>query len=177
MDIHTEIANQVTRQSYQQQAKIDGVEFVPTPVMQDDGGYFVELARLETGLLHVFSQPITVKQVSLSHMSPGVIKAYHLHHNQTDVWFAPPESSLLVNLHDVRAGSPTYQTHMRFMLGGTNTKLLAIPPGVAHGVANLGAVAANLIYYTSEQFDKADPDEFRLSWDQFGADVWEMTKG
>ncbi|NCN82837.1 MAG: hypothetical protein GW947_02610 [Candidatus Pacebacteria bacterium] len=177
MEIHSDIAPKVTRQSYEKKPKIDGVELVSLAVMQDDGGYFAELARLDAGNLTAFSTPISVKQISLSQLQPGTIKAYHLHKLQTDVWFVPPQFSMIVNLHDVRSDSATYNTHMRFVMGGSNTKLLAIPPGVAHGIANLTPVAANLIYYTSEQFNKENPDEHRLPWDNFGADVWEVTKG
>src|SRR3989338_6450734 len=177
MNIHSDVTTKVTRQSYAAAAKIVGVEFVPVPVMYDDGGYFVELARMQAGVLSGFSQPIVVQQVSLSQLSPGAIKAYHLHRTQPDVWFVPPQFSLVVNLHDVRADSATYNIHMRFVLGGSNTKLLAIPPGVAHGVANLNQVPASLFYYTTEQFDKTNPDEYRLPWDHFGTDVWKITKG
>jgi len=177
MDIHSDIESTITRQSYKKPITIDGVQLAPLSVMQDDGGYFVELARLESGALNTFSAPIEVRQISLSQILPGAIKAYHLHKKQTDVWFVPPQFSLVVNLHDVRADSNTYNTHMRLVLGGSNTKLLAIPPGVAHGAANLTQLPANLIYYTSEQFDVDNADEFRLPWDQFGKKVWEITKG
>lgn len=177
MEIHSDVAPKVTTQSYNPIKMIGGVELMPLPVMQDDGGYFAELARLDNGMLNLFSTPIAVKQISLSQLQPGTIKAYHLHKLQTDVWFVPPQFSMIVNLHDVRADSPTYNTHMRFVMGGSNPKLLAIPPGVAHGIANLTPTAANLIYYTSEQFNKENPDEHRLPWDHFGSDVWEVTRG
>ena len=146
MDIHSAVAPIVTTQSYGQASKIDGVELISLPVMQDDGGYFAELARLDAGNLTVFSTPIAVKQISLSQLQPGTIKAYHLHKVQTDVWFVPPQFSMIVNLHDIRADSSTYNTHMRFVMGGANPKLLAIPPGVAHGIANLPPTAPNLFY-------------------------------
>ena len=47
-----------------------------------------------------------VRQVNYSEMDPGVIKAFHLHRRQTDVWFVPPGDKMLLVLLDVRAGSP-----------------------------------------------------------------------
>ena len=35
-------------------------------------------------------------------MDPGVIKAFHLHRRQTDVWFVPPGDKMLLVLLDVR---------------------------------------------------------------------------
>ncbi|MDA1079265.1 MAG: dTDP-4-dehydrorhamnose 3,5-epimerase family protein [bacterium] len=177
MEIHADITPSITTQSYQPSNQIADIELISLPVMQDDGGYFAELARLDNGNLTAFSRPIPVKQISISQLQPGTIKAYHLHKMQTDVWFVPPQFSMIVNLHDVRAESATYNTHMRLVLGGANPQLLAIPPGIAHGIANLAPTAANLIYYTSEQFNKENPDEHRLPWDFFGSNVWEVTKG
>jgi len=51
---------------------------------------------------------------------------------------------------------------MRFMLGGGRARLLLIPRGVAHGVANLSARGAQLIYFSNATFDPHNPDEHRL---------------
>jgi len=54
-----------------------------------------------------------------------------------------------------------------------------VPPGVAHGVRNLGPGPGRVIYFVDREFD-ADParcDEGRLPWDFIGAEVWEVTRG
>lgn len=110
-------------------------------------------------------------------MVPNTIKAYHIHFNQDDAWFATPNNRILVNLHDIREGSPTFGVHMKLHLGGCKNQLLRIPHGVAHGAANPYTTDQVLFYATSEQFSPTNPDEHRLAWDSFGADVWEITKG
>jgi dTDP-4-dehydrorhamnose 3,5-epimerase len=66
---------------------------------------------------------------------------------------------------------------MRFVMGAGRSQLLAIPPGVAHGCANLGTGASALLYFTDRQFQIEDADEGRLPWDLLGADFWRITPG
>jgi dTDP-4-dehydrorhamnose 3,5-epimerase len=108
-----------------------------------------------------------------------VIKAFHLHRRQTDVWFVPPGDKMLVVLLDVRAQSRTHGTQRRIVLGDGQPRLLRIPPGVAHGVKNLAASRGRIIYFVDVQFSP-DPDqteEGRLPWDFAGADIWDVTRG
>lgn len=165
-------------QRYEGRPPIDGTALVDLRRFHDDGGAMTELARLADGA-HRDLPGFTVRQVNFSEMEPGVIKAFHLHMRQTDVWFIPPGSKMLVVLGDCRDGSPTRGNVQRLVLGDGTSKLLRIPPGVAHGVRNLGAARGQIIYFVDVNFDP-DParcDEGRLPWDHFGADVWEIVKG
>jgi dTDP-4-dehydrorhamnose 3,5-epimerase len=165
-------------QSYAPAPAIDGVQIVELRRHHDDGGSLTELARLVEGRPEGLAG-FTVRQVNYSELEPGVIKAFHLHTRQTDVWYVPPSDRLLVVLLDVRQGSPTEGVRMRVVLGAGASRLLHIPPGVAHGARNLGAVTGRIVYFTDVHFS-ADPsvcDEGRLPWDHAGADVWEPTRG
>lgn len=166
-----------TVQSYAQKPRIAGVEKMQLKLNTDDGGNFLEVFRLKDGKIEGTDQPFTVAQVSFSLMMPDVVKAYHLHKTQEDLWFVPPQHRLLVNLHDLREDSATYDTHERLVLGGGNAYMLRIPAGVAHGVKNCYTEPMYLFYATSTQFNLDNPDEFRLNWDFFGADVWDLQKG
>lgn len=177
MNIHDKYSAQVTTQSYGGNPSIDGVELVTSQVFGDDSGVFCEVARLSDGQIEGLQTPFTVKQLSMSLMVPGTIKAYHLHYKQDDLWFVAPQHRVVVNLHDVREDSPTYDTHMRVILGGCKNQVLRIPAGVAHGAANPYNQDQMLFYATSEQFSAEAPDEQRLPWDTFGAEVWEVAKG
>jgi dTDP-4-dehydrorhamnose 3,5-epimerase len=165
-------------QSYGAAPAIDGVRLLELKRHADDGGSMTELARLVDGRPEALGD-FTVRQVNYSEMAPGAIKAFHLHQRQTDVWYVPPSDRLLVVLLDVRERSRTEGARMRVMLGNGASRLLAIPPGVAHGVRNLGTETGRIIYFTDVHFS-AEPsacDEGRLPWDFAGADVWEITKG
>jgi dTDP-4-dehydrorhamnose 3,5-epimerase len=165
-------------QSYAGRPQIEGVEVVQLRRFHDDGGSMTELGRLADGL-HADLPGFQVRQVNYSTMDPGVIKAFHLHRRQTDVWFVPPTSKMLVVLGDCRAGSPTEGEVRRIVLGDGTSRLLRIPPGVAHGVRNVGTADGQIIYFVDVQFDP-DPDgcdEGRLPWDHFGAEIWEKERG
>ena len=117
-------------------------------------------------------------QMNYSTVEPGVIKAFHVHRLQTDVWFVPPEDRVLLVLVDVREGSVTEGQLQRIMLGDGRTRLVRIPPGVAHGCRNLGARAARIVYFTDTVFspEPESCDECRLDWDFRGAEVWESAR-
>ncbi len=168
--------DQVTTQEYTAKTTIEGVHFIDVPHFTDDGGTFIEVARLTDGL-HDWAHGISARQISFSEMLPGVIKGFHLHYNQEDVWFVPPSSRMLVGLHDARKGSPTEEATMRFVMGGGKAKLVVIPRGVAHGLRNIDDKSGFVFYLVSQQFDKDDPDERRLPWDLLGEEFWEVTKG
>ena len=90
-----------------------------------------------------------------------------------------PSDRMLIVLLDVRKGSRSEGARMRLMLGNGASKLLRIPPGVAHGLRNLAVTTGRVIYFTDLHFT-AQPsqcDEGRLPWDFAGADIWEPTKG
>ncbi len=165
-------------QDYSPARRIDGVEIVELRRFNDDGGAITELGRLSEGR-HAQLDGFEVRQINYSEVEPGAIKAYHMHRRQTDVWYVPPRDKLLLVLHDCRQGSATEGVTMRLVLGDGNGRLVRIPPGVAHGCANLGTHRAQILYFVDVQFS-ADPeqtDEGRLPWDFLGAEIWEMVKG
>src|SRR5262249_51948006 len=144
-------------QDYTPQASIAGVEVLELKRFVDDGGTFVELGRLAQGVHGAFAG-FEVRQVNYSEMDPGVIMAFHLHRRQTDVWFVPPGDKMLVVLLDVRAGSPTENARRRLVLGDGACRLVRIPPGVAHGVRNLGTSRGRIIYFVDVQFSPSPQD-------------------
>jgi len=167
-----------TKQDYTAKKRIEGVEIVELKRFNDDGGSMTELGRLEQGL-HKQLPGFVVKQVNYSVLEPLAIKAFHMHRRQTDVWFVPPSDKLLLVLADVRAGSPTEGQLLRVVLGDGNSRLVRIPPGVAHGCRNLRPAApSTILYFVDVQFTTDETcDEGRLPWDHFGAQVWEVERG
>jgi dTDP-4-dehydrorhamnose 3,5-epimerase len=164
-------------QDYKARRRIEGVEIVDLKRFNDDGGSMTELGRLDQGL-HAQLPGFTVRQVNYSTMEPLAIKAFHLHKRQTDVWFVPPTDKMLLVLADVRAGSPTEGQVMRIVLGDGNSRLVRIPPGVAHGCRNLRTAASSqILYFVDVQFSTGEQcDEGRLPWNHFGEEVWEVAR-
>ena len=178
MDLSRDAKHAFQLQAYGPAATIEGVTLVPLARHADDGGSLTELARLTDGRTEGVAG-FTVRQVNFSELAPGAVKAFHLHVRQTDVWYVPPGDRMLIVLIDVRQGSPTEGTRVRLVLGDGASRLLRIPPGVAHGVRNLGSAPGRIVYFTDLHFsaEASSCDEGRLPWDFAGAEVWEVTRG
>ena len=176
--IHAKAADAYFVQDYTGRAPIDGVQMVELKRFNDDGGSITELGRFDAGV-HAQLPGFVCRQVNFSEMAPGVIKAFHLHLRQTDVWYVPPSDRLLIVLHDCRSGSPTEGQTMRFVAGDGKDRLVRIPPGVAHGARNLGTATGRIVYMVDVLFSVTpkDCDEGRLPWDHLGAEIWEIARG
>ena len=90
-----------------------------------------------------------------------VVKAWHYHLKQTDVWFVP-WGKIKVGLFDAREDSPTNGVANSIAMGGGNNIALAIPPGVFHGYVSL-VDNSILINTTDQPYDPSD--EYRAAWD------------
>jgi dTDP-4-dehydrorhamnose 3,5-epimerase len=176
-NIASQYADMLTTQEYHPRTLIDGVRIMDLRLMQDDGGSFTEILRLDDAGNMLGIPEFKVRQSSYSLVLPGAIKAFHLHYNQEDVWFALPSDRLLIGMVDTRQDSPTCGASMRFVMGAGKAQLVYIPRGVAHGCANIGMQPAAIVYFVNQHFSLDDPDERRLPWDLLGADFWQMTPG
>jgi dTDP-4-dehydrorhamnose 3,5-epimerase len=137
---------------------IDGVVLKRCTAHADDRGHLIEVVRDDEP---VFRE---VKQTTWTVTYPGVIKAFHWHVRQWDVWFFAFGMAQVV-LHDLREGSPTSGETQVLFMGERDPMVIAIPPGVAHGYRVLGNTPIGLFYHTTEHYDPADPDELRIPYD------------
>ena len=94
---------------------------------------------------------------------------------QNEIWTVI-HGQLMVWLIDCRAASSTSGVKRRVVLSGEQPMQLYIPAGVAHGY-QAGPHGATLLYAMDQQFNLADPNEGRLPWDHFGAELWQENKG
>ncbi|MEW9672164.1 dTDP-4-dehydrorhamnose 3,5-epimerase family protein [Ammoniphilus sp. 3BR4] len=140
---------------------IDGVKIKKLLKHADDRGYFLEVVRDDDNLLERFGQ------LSLSLSYPGVIKAFHYHKRQDDIWYFPAGNVQAV-LHDLRQDSSTFKQTDVYYMGDNNPISLFIPRGVAHGYRVLGQEPAIITYLTNLSYDPNDPDEYRIPYDDPG---------
>lgn len=124
----------------------------------DDRGFFSEIIKEGEETFR------SIKQTSYTETYPGVIKAFHWHRKQYDVWF-PIKGSIQIVLYDLRKDSSTFKQTQVIYAGEDNPSLILIPPGVAHGYRVLGSQKAGLFYHTSEAYDPDNPDEERIPFD------------
>ena len=124
----------------------------------DDRGYFREILRDDDNLLRRFGQ------TSITKSYPGVIKAFHWHSEQDDVWYVASGMARIV-LYDRRPGSPTYKTTQIIYAGDDNPVAVLIPAGIAHGYQVLGNQPVVLFYHVTNAYDPKNPDEERIAFD------------
>ncbi len=140
------------------EGKIAGVRYKKLVTHTDDRGMLVEVLRCDDPFFE------EVKQTTYTEAYPGVIKAFHWHRRQKDIWFFSAGMAQVV-LHDLRSTSPTTAVTEVFYMGERNPLLLCIPEGVAHGYRVLGTRSACLFYHTTDVYDPANPDEERIAFD------------
>ena len=168
---------------YRKPAPIDGVRVLRLNRFTDDRGFFLEIFRAKGngsagGELAEFFRGVPVAQMNFSVVdAEGHIKGLHYHLRQDDIWFVPPPSKAKFVLFDVRRASPTFGKTQVLTAGGGLDLLVRIPAGVAHGYRPLTNPCA-LIYFVTETFDPAAPDELRIPWDHPAVkDLWGVPHG
>ena len=137
--------------------KIQGVKFKKLLRHSDDRGFFEEIIRDDENIVKKFGQ------LSASKTNPGVIKAFHYHEKQDDIWFFPCGNAKVV-LHDIRENSESKSVTEVFFMGEDDPAALLIPAGVAHGYQVLGNKPVVITYLTTQSYDSKNPDEKRIEY-------------
>lgn len=138
------------------QSGIEGVVIEELKTWPDDRGYFREIFRTKGAALG------DIAQLSATMSYPGVIKAFHYHQQQDDLWYCV-KGMIQAVLYDRREGSRTKGVTQVVAMGEHRPANLFIPHGVVHGYKVLGNEPAWLFYATSQAY--APKDEFRLPHD------------
>jgi dTDP-4-dehydrorhamnose 3,5-epimerase len=138
---------------------IDGVKIKKITTHTHDRGNFREVLRDDDKLLKKFGQ------CSITVTYPGIIKAFHWHKKQDDLWYAVSGNAKVV-LYDLRKDSKTFkQTQVICVGDNAESQLIMIPVGVAHGYQVLGKKPFTLMYFTTLSYDAKNPDEQRIAFD------------
>jgi len=137
--------------------------FVPSTHYADDRGW---------SLMNQLQGVLSVKgQVNFSTQYPGVIKAWHRHKKQTDFWIVL-RGHLKVGVH-----RPTDNQSWAMVAGEKRPGTIIIPPTLWHGAATVGPESAGLLYFVTEAYNPAEPDEERLDHDAIDGFPWEVQHG
>ncbi len=135
---------------------IDGVKIKKLRVIPDERGRLMEILRKDDELFCQFGQ------VYVTTTYPGVVKAWHLHKEQTDN-VACVQGMIKLVLYDSREQSPTFKQIDQFYLGLHNPLLVQIPRGVYHGWMCVSPEEAIIMNIPTECYNYDDPDELRLN--------------
>jgi dTDP-4-dehydrorhamnose 3,5-epimerase len=138
---------------------IDGVRTIPLRRFEDERGWFMELYR-ESAV------PDRARQSNLSFSRRGVIRGLHYHERGQSDLFACLSGTARVVVLD-RSSGETFSTD----IGDDNPVAVFIPGRHAHGYEALTDVL--FLYHVTREYDAADPDEHRVSWnDPRVAHLW-----
>jgi dTDP-4-dehydrorhamnose 3,5-epimerase len=138
---------------------IDGVSVREVRHVPRDHGVITEIFRPEwdpTGLpvVHIYQ----------SRLYPGALGAWSCHQRSTDRLFVN-QGQLKIVLFDGREGSKTRGFLMEVHAGDARPSLIVVPPGIWHGLQNLGSTDALILNCPTEAYDYKDPDHYRLAYD------------
>lgn len=177
ISLASEYAAALQFESYPAQPSIEGVWLQPLRKNRSENGAFMEYLRLGEEGAQNLPSALVPRQISVSWAAGGRVNAFHIHvkEEQNEIWTVL-EGQLLVWLVDCREGSPTLGHRRRVVLTGEEPHQLHIPSGVAHGYV-AAQNGATLLYTMDAQFNLADPNEGRLPWDFFGAELWQEDRG
>jgi dTDP-4-dehydrorhamnose 3,5-epimerase len=170
--------------AYEKKTPIEGVKTLKLARFTDDRGFFLEIFRGRANhpesraLAEFFKDGPSPAQMNYSVVdADGHIKGLHYHLKQDDIWFFPPPSKAKIVLYDIRKGSATSGRSQVLVAGGGQDLLVRIPAGVAHGYRPL-TNPCSLLYFVTETFDPADPDEYRIAWDHPAVkELWDIPNG
>ncbi len=135
---------------------IEGVEMKEMRSVIKQNGYLTEIYRKDWHL-----DQGRVDQVFQVVLNPGAIEAWHVHQQTTDRFFVSSGRVLLV-LYDAREGSPTHGLINEFRMGTERPALVVVPPGIWHGVCNIGDELAVLVNLVDEAYEYESPDHWGL---------------
>ena len=138
---------------------IDGVRVREIKNVPKENGMLTEIYRRDWEL-----DEAEVGQVFQVQIVPGGITAWHVHQSTIDRLFVNA-GILKIVLFDAREGSPTQNMINEFRHGLARPAIISVPPGVWHGVQNIGTVTASLLNIVDNPYRYENPDHWRLPQD------------
>ena len=137
---------------------IQGVKIKKLATHFDNRGYFREILRDDDNILKHLGQ------ASVSLTKPRIIKAFHWHTYQDDLFYVISGNAQVV-LYDLRKNSNSYKQTMTLRMSDKEPKLLFIPKKVAHGYKALGKKPLLMLYFMNRSYNPKKPDEQRIPFD------------
>ncbi|MBN1245726.1 dTDP-4-dehydrorhamnose 3,5-epimerase family protein [Candidatus Bathyarchaeota archaeon] len=135
---------------------LKGITIKPTKRFSDERGFFTEVMRNDWK--DVFAED-KVAQANLSVTYPGVIRAWHRHlRGQTD-YFIALKGAIKICAYDEKT-----EELDEIVSTGQDMQVVRMPGHYWHGFKAVGNEPAMLLYFTTNLYDYANPDEERRAW-------------
>ncbi|QTA89713.1 dTDP-4-dehydrorhamnose 3,5-epimerase family protein [Desulfonema magnum] len=146
------------RPSFYGETLIKDVVIKELSLFADERGFLVEIMRSDDDEM----KPLNIKQAIASYSYPGMIKGWHLHSEQEDYLVCVTGMVKLV-LYDYREDSETYKVINEIFMGEKHPRAVYIPPGIFHGIKNIGHEMSVVIGMPSLFYDPENVDERRVN--------------
>lgn len=137
---------------------LPGVRIFDIKKIPDERGFFAELLREDWKDLVGDDR---IVQVNLSTSNPGVVRAWHRHSRGQVDYLCVIKGTLKVCAYDDKEGSEMRGQLDEFVLSGENPQVLRIPGEYWHGTKCAGDGPSTVLYFMTNLYDYADPDEER----------------
>ena len=135
---------------------LQGIRIRPIKRISDERGFFTEVMRKDWKDLFADD---TIAQANLSLTYPNIIRAWHRHlKGQTDYFLA------LKGLIKICAFDEKTEEINEIISSALDLQVVRIPGHYWHGFKALGDEPTMLIYFTTNSYDPAHPDEERRPW-------------
>jgi UDP-2-acetamido-2,6-beta-L-arabino-hexul-4-ose reductase len=122
-------------------------------------GYNLEIKSDARGSLAEFIKEKHFGQIFVSRTKPGVTRGNHYHHTKTEKFFVV-EGEGLIRMRAVEGGPVE-----AYSVTGSAYRVIDIPPGFTHSIANVGTEEMVTLFWSSEMFDPNRPDTYYLPVD------------
>jgi dTDP-4-dehydrorhamnose 3,5-epimerase len=148
---------------------IHDVQLTPLRKICDERGRILHFLRRDWPVFRGFGEAY------FSTIYPGVIKAWHLHRENT-LHYTAVSGMIKCVLFDDREGSPTKGEVNELFLGEDNYQLVTIPPGIWNGVKGIGTREAVIsivmdLPYNPAEVVRMDPFQNPVPYD------WDLKHG
>ncbi len=135
---------------------LQGIRIKPIRRFPDERGFFSEVMRKDWKEL--FGDD-TVAQANFSYSYPNMIRAWHRHNKgQTDYFLA------LKGMIKICAFDDKTEEVDEIISSGFDLQVVRMPGHYWHGFKAVGNEPAMLLYFTTNLYDSANPDEERRAW-------------
>jgi len=122
-------------------------------------GYNLESKSDARGSLAEFIKEKHFGQIFVSRTKPGVTRGNHYHHTKTEKFFVV-QGEGLIRMRAVEGGPVE-----AYFVTGSAYRVIDIPPGFTHSIANVGKDEMVTLFWSSEIFDPNRPDTYYLPVD------------
>ena len=135
---------------------LQGIKIRSIRRFPDERGFFTEVMRKDWKDL--FGED-TIAQANFSFTYPDVIRAWHRHlRGQTDYFLALRGTIKICGFDDETAEVN------EIISSGLDLQIVRMPGHYWHGFKAVGNEPAMLLYFTTNLYDPANPDEERRAW-------------